>query len=312
MNSMMMRAAFAALFCVVFVSVSHAQTYTTSVYCSYPDTGPSASGPQGGPFSGLIKYCTVNSLPGADVYITGMPDWAIGPPSLHLGDLSGTGGYTIAFDCCNQAAASKYKVGTYTSAITFIDANTGIGPSETATLYVTAGQGPALQVTPGTDLVFSGPLGGPFSPTSYQYQISAASGSINYSINTGEYGLVALSGMPATGTVTTSPQTATFTLQNFDPDAPGTFNDIITFTNTDSGQGTQQRNFLATVIAPPGWPTVTGVTPNFGLVTGGTSVTITGTNFTGATAVLFYGGVPAPSFTVNSNTKIIATSPPGG
>jgi hypothetical protein len=40
--------------------------------------------------------------------------------------------------------------------------------------------------------------------------------------------------------------------------------------------------------------------------TAGVTVTITGTNFTGATAVSF-GGTPATSFTVNSGTSIIAT-----
>ena len=41
---------------------------------------------------------------------------------------------------------------------------------------------------------------------------------------------------------------------------------------------------------------------------GGTSVTITGTNFTGATAVTF-GGIAATSFTVNSATQITAVAP---
>jgi hypothetical protein len=55
-------------------------------------------------------------------------------------------------------------------------------------------------------------------------------------------------------------------------------------------------------------PTVTGLTPNSGPVTGGTSVTITGTNFTGATAVKF-GTTAAASYTVTSATSITATSP---
>jgi Chitobiase/beta-hexosaminidase C-terminal domain/IPT/TIG domain len=55
-------------------------------------------------------------------------------------------------------------------------------------------------------------------------------------------------------------------------------------------------------------PTITGVNPSSGAA--GTSVTITGTNFTGATAVNF-GGTPAISFTVNSATSITAVSPAG-
>ncbi|NLS01651.1 IPTL-CTERM sorting domain-containing protein, partial [Rhizobium sp. P38BS-XIX] len=60
-----------------------------------------------------------------------------------------------------------------------------------------------------------------------------------------------------------------------------------------------------TYIAPP---TISSVTPNAGSEGGGTSVTITGSNFSGATAVTF-GGTTAAGFTVNSPTSITATSP---
>jgi large repetitive protein len=56
-------------------------------------------------------------------------------------------------------------------------------------------------------------------------------------------------------------------------------------------------------------PTVTGLSPSSGPASGQTSVTITGTDFTGATAVTF-GATPA-SFSVAGPTKITATSPAG-
>jgi hypothetical protein len=59
-----------------------------------------------------------------------------------------------------------------------------------------------------------------------------------------------------------------------------------------------------------GTPTVTNVNPNTGPASGGTSVTITGTNFFVVTAVSF-GSNAAGSFTVNSATQISATSPAG-
>src|SRR5262249_42159534 len=62
--------------------------------------------------------------------------------------------------------------------------------------------------------------------------------------------------------------------------------------------------------AQVGPPTVANVNPNTGPTSGGTSVTITGTNFSGATAVSF-GSNAAGSFTVNSATQITATSPAG-
>ena len=55
-------------------------------------------------------------------------------------------------------------------------------------------------------------------------------------------------------------------------------------------------------------PTVTGVSPTTGSTKGGTSVTITGTGFTGATKVAF-GTTSAAHFVVVSSTKITTTSP---
>jgi hypothetical protein len=57
-------------------------------------------------------------------------------------------------------------------------------------------------------------------------------------------------------------------------------------------------------------PTVTRLSPTSGPEAGGTSVTITGTGFTDATAVKF-GTTAATSFTVNSDTSITVTSPAG-
>ncbi|HEX2265239.1 MAG TPA: IPT/TIG domain-containing protein [Solirubrobacterales bacterium] len=55
-------------------------------------------------------------------------------------------------------------------------------------------------------------------------------------------------------------------------------------------------------------PEVVSITPAFGSVTGGTLLTITGKNFSGASSVSF-GGTPAASFTVDSDTEITVTTP---
>jgi len=57
-------------------------------------------------------------------------------------------------------------------------------------------------------------------------------------------------------------------------------------------------------------PSIKKLSPNKGPAAGGTSVTITGANFTGATAVSF-GSTDAASFTVSSSTSITAVSPAG-
>ena len=73
---------------------------------------------------------------------------------------------------------------------------------------------------------------------------------------------------------------------------------------TTSGTAASATNFTV----PSGPPTITSFTPISGPV--GTSVTINGTNFTGATVVKFNGVIVA-TFTVNTDIKITATVPAG-
>jgi len=55
-------------------------------------------------------------------------------------------------------------------------------------------------------------------------------------------------------------------------------------------------------------PTIAGLGTTSGLTTGGTSVTITGTDFEGASGVSF-GSTPATSYVVNSESQITAVAP---
>jgi alpha-tubulin suppressor-like RCC1 family protein len=70
------------------------------------------------------------------------------------------------------------------------------------------------------------------------------------------------------------------------------------------GIGAGYKHGLA--FGPP--PTVTKIVPKTGPAGGGTTVTITGTDLNGASAVKF-GSISASSFTVNSATTITAVSP---
>lgn len=90
------------------------------------------------------------------------------------------------------------------------------------------------------------------------------------------------------------------------------FNCVNTATNTNSTTTAQDANATwpgsgrAYTFTPS--PVITSFTPNNGCPSGGASVVITGTNFTGATAVRF-NGVNATSYVVNSATQITAVSP---
>ena len=89
------------------------------------------------------------------------------------------------------------------------------------------------------------------------------------------------------------------------PTTGGTYN--FTLSATDSAGAVGTRAYTVLVNSPP---VVSSLSPTTGSAGGGTAVTITGTNFTGATSVLF-GSNAATGVTVVSSTKITATSPAG-
>jgi hypothetical protein len=86
------------------------------------------------------------------------------------------------------------------------------------------------------------------------------------------------------------------------PAAPGTV-DVTVHTGGGTSATTAADQF--TYVAAP---TVTGITPVAGPTTGGTTVTITGTNLLGATAVLFSGGV-AGTIVTDSATQVVVITP---
>jgi hypothetical protein len=87
------------------------------------------------------------------------------------------------------------------------------------------------------------------------------------------------------------------------PHAAGTADVTVT---TAAGSDTADDPYTYIAASPP---TITDVTADTGYTTGGNTVTITGTNFTGATEVEF-DSVPSLSFVVISSTEIEAIVPP--
>jgi probable HAF family extracellular repeat protein len=103
---------------------------------------------------------------------------------------------------------------------------------------------PVLQVSPATNITASGTRGEAFSPTSFNYELSSATGSLNYSI----------SGIPSwlnanftSGTATTSPVTVTFSLTNLGTLTTGSYAATIAFTNNSTGNGNTTRSATLTV-----------------------------------------------------------------
>jgi FG-GAP repeat/IPT/TIG domain len=121
--------------------------------------------------------------------------------------------------------------------------------------------------------------------------------------NFGETTAVDFGSHPATSFTVNSASSITATA----PAGTGTVDVTVTTLQGTSPTSPSDR-FTYVPTGPP--PTVKKVSPGKGAAGGGTSVTITGIDFTGASAVKF-GSINAASFVVKSATSITAVSPAG-
>ena len=126
--------------------------------------------------------------------------------------------------------------------------------------------------------------------------------------STGNVASVANAGAGATyvwgitnGTITAGTGTASIT---FTAGAVGTL--TLNVTVTTSANCSDAKSANVNVVLPT--VTVTSVSPNFGTVTGGTNVTVNGTNFAAGATVTF-GGTAATNVVVVSGIKITAKTP---
>jgi hypothetical protein len=210
-----------------------------------PATSFATSGTQGGPFSPLSFSYTLSVASGSVNYsISNVPPWLTS--SSASGTVSSSLPTTVTFTI-NSSNAAGLTPNTYVNSINFNNTTNGLG-NTTRVATLTVNPQPVLQVTPATNIAATGTQGGPFSPSSFQYQLSASAGSVNYSIS----GLPNwLTVSPASGNVSYSGTTVIFTVIA-NSLAAGTYGPIpITFTNSDTGQGTQTRTATLTVNPPP-------------------------------------------------------------
>ena len=108
------------------------------------------------------------------------------------------------------------------------------------TFIVTAAENPAevsapsLIMTPPISIAFSGPQGGPFSPSVIEYQVSASVGTVNYSISTPSW----LTASPKSGMTDTSGVTIRLSVNaSASSLPPGAYGPGIAFTNVSNGRG---------------------------------------------------------------------------
>lgn len=107
---------------------------------------------------------------------------------------------------------------------------------------------PSLVVTPLGGMQVSGVQGGPFSPTAFQYRVSASSGTVRYAI-------VIPSWLTASSRFDTADTSGVVITLTVNPTAtqlpPGTYRPHVAFRNVTNGHGSTNRIATLIVQAPP-------------------------------------------------------------
>jgi hypothetical protein len=107
---------------------------------------------------------------------------------------------------------------------------------------------PSLVVTPLGGMAVSGVQGGPFSPTAFQYRLSASSGTVRYAI-------IIPSWLTASSRFDTADTSGVVITLTVNPTAtqlpPGTYRPHVAFRNVTNGRGSTDRIATLIVQAPP-------------------------------------------------------------
>jgi hypothetical protein len=213
-----------------------------------------------------------------------------------------------------NGTANSLAVGTYgPTAITFANSDTGQG---TQTRLATLRVNPPGLIVPSKNIAASGQQGGPFTPPSFIYSLSAAMGAVKYTITNVPKWLTV---SPTSGTATTRATSVTFRLNTTVADklSVGTNISNINFNDTTNNQVTTRsatltitpKNFTVKVSASP---TADGTVTGAGTFAGGTSDTVTATPNSGHIFVHWTenGRVVSTfdsyTFTVRANVTLVA------
>jgi large repetitive protein len=201
--------------------------------------------------------------------------------------VTGTGFFGASAVQFNNTNATTFTIDSNTQITAAVPAGATTGPIKVTTPGGTATSATNFTVTAGGFAITS------FNPTSGVIGTSVVITGVGF---TGA-NRVRFNGTSATFTVNSDTQITAIV-------PAGATTGPISVTKPGGNTATSSTNFTVT---PSPVPTIASFNPTSGTI--GTSVTITGTGFTGASAVRFNG--TSATFTVNSNTQIATTVPSG-
>jgi hypothetical protein len=219
---------------------------------------------------------------------------------------SATGGTVLTITGTNFAAGAKVTLGNSVATSVTLVSDTTITATTPANaaggrvdLTVSNTDGQSGTMSPGFIYMLPTPKVASVTPVS-----GPTTGGTAITINGTNFfagATVSLGGKAATGVTVVNSTTIMATTNTHNSGAVG-----VTVTNVDGQSAFLANSFTYNASAPA--PTVSSVSPNTGLTTGGTAVTITGTNFA-AGATVTVGNIAATNVSLVSATTITATTP---
>jgi hypothetical protein len=210
--------------------------------------------------------------------------------------------------------ANSLAAATYNATITFTNTDTGRGTqTRMATLTVTPRK---LHVSPSNNIAASGQQGGPFTPSSFSYSLSAATGTVKYSITNLPSWLTA---SPTSGTLTTRATSVIFRINTTAADKlkASTYISSINLNDTTDNRITPLSATLNVApkhytIAVSASPSADGTVSGGGTFLAGSSQTVTATP-SGTHSFVHWtqsGRIVSTSesytFTLNANVTLVA------
>jgi len=217
-----------------------------------PSEDFNSSGPIGGPFNPPSMQYTLQNIGGQAL------NWTVGVNQnwVSLSPTSGTlnPGASTTVTVSINSNANSLPAGSYSATVTFTNTTNGQG-NTTRSVNLTVVPPPNLSVTPADGLSSSGPVGGPFTPSSKSYTLQNIGGqALNWTVGVNQ-NWVSLS--PTSGTLNPGASTTVTVSINSNANSlpAGSYSATVTFTNTTNGQGNTTRSVNLTV-QPVNYPDI--------------------------------------------------------